>query len=155
MTAKSNSIGWRRDRRRRLLHRINDTRFILLELRLHFFFDRARPLQEGWLVLVDGHAYRSRLLRAVLAVVLFRKHGELLEFPPHRHPRNAVDGHRIRALGHRFLDWRHARAGDTAQLSLREAFLHPSLLAATRVIGNGDLGLVEVVDALRARKFGI
>src|SRR6202171_218562 len=104
MTAKSNSIPMTAQSPATLLYGIDDARFILLELRLDFLFDRARPLQERRLVLVDGHADRRRLLGAALAIVFFRKHGELLQLAPHRHPRNAVDGHRIRTLGHRFLD---------------------------------------------------
>src|SRR5947209_14715630 len=99
MTEKSNSIGWRLNarreaaarRRRRSLHGIDDPRFVLLELRLDLLLDRARPLQKCRLVLVDGHADRRRLFRAVLAVVLFRQYRQLLQLAAHRDPWHAVD----------------------------------------------------------------
>src|SRR6266545_3964806 len=148
MTPKSKSMRCaQQSPRSALLHVLDHTRLVLLELRLDLLLDGTRPCQERRLALVDRHADGRSLLFAVLAVVLLRQRGELLQLATHRYPRHAVDRRRVRALRHHFLHWRGPRTGDAAKLRLRKALLHPAFLASAGVISDRDIRLVELVDA--------
>src|SRR5436853_3675725 len=69
---------------RALLHRVDDARFIGLELGLDFLFNRARPSEKRRLILVNGHADRGRLLHAALAVILLGQNRQRFELAAHR-----------------------------------------------------------------------
>ena len=148
MTAKSKSIGAPAGPRRRVAARrrryfiVSTTRAssALSFASISFSTARAQARNAGWFLSIampTGAAFSG----AVLAVVVLRQHGELLELAAHRDPRHAVDRHRVGALRHHFLDRRDAGAGDAAQLRLREALLDPAFLAAARVVRDRDLGL--------------
>src|SRR5260370_9794016 len=81
-----------------LLHRIDDLPLVGLERGLDLLFDRARPLQERRLALADRHADRGALLRAALAVVLFRQHPKLGQLAAHPDPRPPIDRYHAPAL---------------------------------------------------------